>query len=176
MTLQQQQQELTGADDYSNEKSPKFAYGMHCNRGIENSTPVMERKQAPEPPQRHCSTMLASSVNASTEHMDSITVASQHQSPQPYHPPSAYGGAHNQFYQQQQYLPQSMHSQYMAHHNQPIYANLNANYNVMHHVQHQQPQQSSVKHLQTTAEIHSFEKPSPSVNDSKVSCTWSQLN
>lgn len=145
---------------------------MHCGgRGMINSTPVMERKQAPEPPQRHCSTMLASGATTTstehiTDHMDAITLSSQHH--QLYQHPKSYNSPQHQYQQQQQqYMHQQMHPQYMAaanmaHHNQPIYANFNV---VTQH--HMQQQQHPPTHMQTTVEVH-VEKPPPSVNDSKV--------
>lgn len=138
---------------------------MHCGRSMINSTPIMEKKQAPEPPQRHCSTLLAGGTNSAstehiTEHMDAITLSPQ-QHPL-YHHQKAYNSPQQQ-YQQQQYLHQQLHPQYiaanMSHLNQPIYANFNVV--TQHHMQ-QQPTQ-----LQTTVEVHA-EKPPPSVNDSKV--------
>lgn len=146
---------------------------MHCGRPMMGSpTLIIEKKQAPEPPRRHCSTGLAvgSNVNCSaeqiSEHFDAITLSSQHPL---YHHSKSYNSPHHH-YPQTQYMHQQIHPQYIAANNchvshnaqhQPIYAN----YNVVtqHHMQKQQPPTQ----MQTTVEVH-VEKQPASANDSKV--------
>lgn len=145
---------------------------MHC-RQIMNSPPIMEKKQAPEPPRRHCSTGIAvgsgsnCNVDQISEHFDAINLSSQQH--MLYTPKNSYNSPHHH-YQQPHFVSQQVHAQYVApnipHHlqHQPIYAN----YNVMsqHHMQQQQQQQQPM-HVQTTVEVH-VEKQPTAANDSKV--------